>query len=248
MPHSADHEPAGDFETTHWSLVVAAGERGSSQADEALATLCDRYWQPLYAYVRRTGHSLHDAQDLTQQFFVKLLDKEYLRVADSQRGRFRSFLLASLKHFLANERKSQRAQKRGGNRHVVSWDFVAAESLLAAEPHDQMTPAMLFDRRWAVLLLETVLARLEAEFTERGKQESFQHLKPLLAGDSDAQPYQQVADSLGSNEAAVKMAVHRLRRRYRELLREEIAQTVADPRDVDDELRQLFAILSGKIA
>jgi DNA-directed RNA polymerase specialized sigma24 family protein len=246
MANSSDHEPSSEFETTHWSLVVAAGERSSPRADEALATLCYRYWQPLYAYLRRTGHSLHDAQDLTQQFFVKLLDKEYLRVADSQRGRFRSFLLAALKHFLANERKSQRAQKRGGGQRILSWDFAAAESALTSEPNEQMTPATLFDRQWAVLLLETVLARLESEYAARGKQESFQRLQPMLTGDGDAQPYQQLAESLGSNAAAVKMAVHRLRRRYRDLLREEIAQTVTDPSDVDDELKELFTILSGK--
>jgi RNA polymerase sigma-70 factor (ECF subfamily) len=246
MTDPPDDQASSEFETTHWSLVVAAGERHSPGADEALAALCERYWQPLYAYVRRTGHSLHDAQDLTQQFFAKLLDKEYLRVADAERGRFRSFLLAALKHFLANERKSQRAQKRGGGQCILSWDFNAAESALICEPSAPLTPAVLFDRQWAVLLLETVLGRLEAELAARGKQAEFQHLKPLLAG--DAQPYQLVAHALGTNEAAVKMAVHRMRRRYRELLREEIAQTVADPADVDDELKELFAILSGKNA
>jgi RNA polymerase sigma factor (sigma-70 family) len=243
---SRDPEPPSPFETTHWSLVAAAGEQDAQRANEALAVLCNRYWQPLYAYVRRSGHSLHDAQDLTQQFFVKLLDKEYLQVADRERGRFRSFLLAALKHFLSNERKSARAQKRGGGHRLLSWDFVAAENALLAEPVDQITPVMLFDRRWALLLLDAVLARLELEFASRGKQEHFQHLKPLLTADRDAQPYRQVAELLGINEAAVKMTVHRMRRRYRELLREEIAQTVVDPRDVEDELKQLFEILSRK--
>ncbi len=246
MSNPPDRVASDNFETTHWSMVVAAGERGSPDAEAALATLCNRYWQPLYAYVRHAGNSLHDAQDLTQQFFLKLLDKEYLRAADFQRGRFRSFLLAALKNFLSNQRKSQRAQKRGGGQRILSWDFEDAESALAREATAQMTPAMLFDRRWAMLLLDTVLGRLEAEFAARGKQETFQYLKPLLAGDHDARPYAQVAALLGTNEAAVKMSVHRLRRRYRELLREEIARTVVDPQDVDDELEQLFIILSGK--
>jgi RNA polymerase sigma-70 factor (ECF subfamily) len=154
--------------------------------------------------------------------------------------------LAALKHFLANERKSLRARKRGGGKRILSWDFAAAESALVSQSDNRLTPAMSYDRHWAVLLLEAVLARLEAEFAARDRQHSFQHLKQLLAGDGEARPYREVAATLGTNEAAVKMAVHRLRRRYRELLRDEIAQTVADPRDIDDELKQLFVILSGK--
>ena len=242
-----EREPIGDdFHTTHWSLVVAAGFQGTSNADEALSLLCQHYWPPLYAYVRRAGYSLHDAQELTQEFFARLLDKNYLRVADPERGRFRSFLLATLKHFLANERKASRAEKRGGGRPHLSLDFSAAEAAYCAEPIDTFTAERLFDRRWAILLLDAVLVRLENEFTARGKQEHFQHLKPLLTADRDARSYQQVAESLGANQATVKMTVHRLRRRYRELLRQEIAQTVADPCDVDDELKQLFEILSVK--
>lgn len=227
-------------------MVVAAGECDSPDGRQALSTLCGRYWSPLYSYVRRSGYSIHDAQDLTQQFFLRVLDKEYLAAADRQRGRFRSFLLGALKHFLANERKAARAQKRGGGRMPFSLDYTVAEATYQAEPVDQLTPEHLFERSWALLVLDQVLLRLEEEYAARGKTEDFQRLKPLLTADPDAQPYRQVADELGTNEAAVKMTVHRLRRRYRELLREEIAQTVVDPADVDEELKQLFEILSAK--
>lgn len=239
--HSAGAEP---FETTHWSVVLAAGQRDSPRAEKALAWLCARYWPPLYAFVRRSGHSPHDAQDLTQAFFVRLLDKEFLRVADPQRGRFRSFLLASLKHFVANERKAARAKKRGGGRHVLSLDFATAEAAFLAEPADERTPERLFAQRWALLLLDRVLARLEEESNAAGQIARFQRLKCLLTAERDAPGYEQVAAELSTTEAAIKMAVHRLRKRYRELLREEIAQTVSDPADIDDELRELLSALS----
>jgi RNA polymerase sigma factor (sigma-70 family) len=242
----AQYEPSGEgFQTTRWSVVVAAADGAASSAAAALSYLCQRYWPPLYAYVRRSGYSIHDAQELTQEFFTRLLDKNYLLVVDPLRGRFRSFLLAALKHFLSNQRKATRAKKRGGGRAVVSWDFAAAEAGYRAELADTFTPERIFERRWALLLLDRVLANLEAEFVAASKKLVFHHLKGLLTADGAAPSYRHVADQLGMTEAAVKMAVHRLRRRYRQLLRAEIAQTVSGPHDVDDELRQLLAVLAG---
>lgn len=236
---------AGQFLTTHWSVVLAAADTSSPQAPQALATLCQAYWYPLYAFVRRQGHSPHDAQDLTQAFFARLLEKGYLKDVDRQRGRFRSFLLASLKHFLANQWDRARALKRGGGQQVISLDERDAESRYALEPKDEQSADRLYERRWALLLLERVLGRLKQEFVSAGKAGLFEALKGVLSAGSGALPYAEVAARLGTSEAAVKVAVHRLRRRYRELLRAEIAQTVASPAEVEDEIRYLFAVLSG---
>jgi RNA polymerase sigma-70 factor (ECF subfamily) len=229
------------FETTQWSIVLAAGRSASGDAREALAVLCERYWYPVYAFVRGRGHGADEAEDLTQAFFAKLLEKHYVRDADPERGRFRSFLLAAVTHFLSNERDRETALKRGGGRAVVSLDAEDAEGRYRLEPSHDMTPERVFRRRWALMLLERAVARLREEAERAGQAERFERLTACLTG--DAVPHAEVAAALGMSEGAVKVAVHRLRRRYRELLRAEIADTVADPAAVDDELRELFAAL-----
>jgi RNA polymerase sigma-70 factor (ECF subfamily) len=195
--------------------------------------------------VRRTGRSPHDAEDLTQAFFERLLEKDWLAVADQKRGRFRSFLLSSLKHFLANEWDRARAQKRGGRIRLVSLDTNTAETRFHHEPADTATPDKSFDRRWALTLVDTVLARLQREYVDEGKAELFEKVKGTLGGDRASAPYARLARELNTSEGAIKVAVHRLRQRYRAVLRSEIAQTVAAENDVEDELRHLFEALSG---
>src|SRR5580704_3301573 len=233
------------FATTRWSLVLAAGRRSSPQSSAALATLCENYWYPLYAYVRRRGHGADEAQDFTQAFFARLLEKNDLAAADPGRGRFRSFLLTSLKHFLANEWDRNRAQKRGGGRAVLSIDFGAAEERYRAEPAHDLTPEKIFARRWALVLLENVLARLHDESAQAGKTDSFDRLKCFLTGEQPAVTYGQLAAELNTSEGALKVAVHRLRGRYRELLRAEIEETLADPKEIDQEIRDLFSALGS---
>lgn len=228
------------FATTHWSLVLAAGDGSSPRADEALARLCDTYWYPLYAYLRSRGYPAEDAQDLTQAFFVRLLEKGGLRQADPARGRFRSFILVSLKNFAANQHDRAVALKRGGARVPVSLDVGAAEGRLLMEPPTDHTPETIFDRRWAVTLLNRVVSRLQAEH-DAGKDAKFDRLKAYLTGDEPRLSYAQTASELGMSEGAVKVAVHRLRRRFRDLVRDEISQTVSSPEEVDDELRHLMA-------
>jgi len=226
-------------------VVARAGRGGSAEARAALATLCESYWFPLYAFVRREGCSADDAQDLIQAFFVRLLEKNYLAVADRARGRFRSFLLAALKHFLANERKRGRAQKRGGGRAAISLDFPAAENRYRLEPADELTPERLYEKRWALALLDRVLQRLRDELAGAGKLARFDHLKQFLTGEPETESYRQIAGELAMSEGAVKVAVHRLRRRYRELLEDEIAQTVAGPEEVEEERRALLAAVQA---
>jgi len=233
------------FATTHWSVVLSAGERESPESARALETLCRGYWYPLYVYVRRTGRSPQDAEDLTQAFFERLLEKEWLTAADRSRGRFRSFLLSSLKHFLANEWDKASARKRGGHVRILSLDAKAAETRFHHEPADTATPDKQFDRRWALTLLDTVLKRLQQEYTDDGKAGLFEHLKGTLGGKRSTVPYAKLGEMLQMSEGAVKVAVHRLHQRYRVILRAEIAQTVAVGGDVEDELRHLFAALSG---
>jgi len=225
-------------------MVVAAGRADTSRARDALARLCQTYWHPLYAYVRRVGHSPHDAQDLTQEFFARLLEKNYLADADESRGRFRSFLLASLKHFLANEWHKAQAQKRGGGQIPISIDVSAAETSCHFEPADTTTADKIYERRWALTLLDQVLRRLREEYVRDGKQNLFEQLKPTLTEASRSVAYAEIARRLDTTEGAVKVAVHRLRQRYREILRAEIAETVACPGEVEDELRNLFAALA----
>ncbi len=233
------------FVTTHWSVVLVAGRSDSTRARNALARLCQTYWYPLYAYVRRRGHSAHDAQDLTQEFFARLLERHTLASADPNRGRFRSFLRSAMNHFLAHEWEKARAQKRGGGCPILSLDLARAEQRYDLEPADNSTPDKLFDKHWASALLEEVLNQLEAEYQQAGKAELFAALKQTLTGTRESQPYAVLATSLGMNEAAVKVAVHRLRKRYRELLRVEITNIVADPEQADDEVRHLFTALAG---
>ena len=248
---SVSHSEAGveagrpAFVTTHWSVVLAAGAADTTSSRDALTRLCQTYWHPLYAYVRRIGHSPHDAQDLTQEFFARLLEKNSLTAADESRGRFRSFLLASLKHFLANEWDKARAQKRGGALIPIPIDGSSAETSCQWEPADRTTPERIFERRWALTLLEGVLRRLREEYVRDGKENLFEQLKPTLTEASRTVRYAEIAVRLGTTEGAVKVAVHRLRQRYREVLRAEIAGTVATPGEVDDEIRSLFAALSG---
>jgi DNA-directed RNA polymerase specialized sigma24 family protein len=233
------------FSTTHWSLIVMAGDRQSPRARQALEALCRRYWFPLYAYVRRAGVGRHEAQDLTQEFFGRFLDKEYLSDVDRQRGRFRAFLLACLKNFLANQWDKGRAKKRGGGKPTFSLDFGDAEGRYLAEPADTWTADKLFHRRWAVELLASVLTRLESEASARGQSDFFKAVRDLLAG-TDQRRYAEAAVALNMTEGALKTAIHRLRRRYRELLRQEIAQTVAGEEQVEEEIRELFAALRGE--
>jgi RNA polymerase sigma factor (sigma-70 family) len=233
------------FVTTHWSLVVSAGRNDTPHARNALEKLCRAYWFPIYAFVRRQGHGPHDAQDLTQEFFARLLEKKSLAVADPAKGRFRSFLLASLKHFLANEWDKTQAQKRGGGQILIPIDVATAETSGGFEPADHLTPEKNFERRWALTMLEQVLRRLRAEYVRDGRENLFEQLKPTLTEVSRSVRYAEIAAQMGTTEGAVKAAVHRLRQRYRELLRAEIADTVASPGEVEDEIRNLFAALAG---
>lgn len=243
-PSRHEGRDAAGFAATRWTLVLAAGGgRSSSRAAAALAELCRAYWYPLYAYVRRRGFDAHDAEDLTQAFFLRLLEKECLADVDRRKGRFRAFLLASLKHFLSNRRDQARAKKRGGGRRVLSLDAMKAESRYRLEPADLLTPERLFERRWALAVLEQVLARLQAEQRAEGKTDLFDRLKPFLAAGRSAGGYAETARDLGMTAGAVKTAVHRLRRRYRRLLRDEIAQTVASPEQIDEEIRYLMECL-----
>ena len=229
------------FVTTHWSVVLSAREKHSPQSAAALETLCRTYWYPLYAYLRRQGRSPHDAQDLTQGFFARLLQKDYLEAAAREKGKFRTFLLVALKRFTANEWDREHAQKRGGFAAVVSIDQELAESRFAAEPSHNVQPDVLFDRQWAMTLLDQALSRLQEEYVASGRAKLFEYLQSCLAREESALPYAEIAARLNLTEPAVKMAVHRLRARYRETLRAEIAHTVSSPEEVEDEIRQLFS-------
>jgi RNA polymerase sigma factor (sigma-70 family) len=231
------------FAATRWSVVLVAGRRSSPDSRRALALLCEAYWYPLYAYVRRRVNDANDAHDLTQAFFAELLAKNYIGSAKAERGRFRAFLLTSLKHFLSKEWDKAKAKKRGGGKAPIPLDFESADSRYRIEPIATLTAEQIYDREWALALLERIVRRLEQESVEAGKLEQFQELKSFLIGEQAGPTYSEVALKLGTTEAALKMAVHRLRRRYRELLREEIAETVSDPEQVEDEIRNLFATL-----
>jgi RNA polymerase sigma factor (sigma-70 family) len=239
---SAARSGDGRFAVTRWSVVLAA--RGDEPAArEAMEYLCTNYWYPLYAFVRRRRHDPHDAHDLTQAFFARLLEKGWLDGVAREKGKFRSFLLAAMKHFLANERDRDRAIKRGGGRAIISLDAQTAESRYATEPQDGATPEKIFDRRWALTLLEQVLSRLRVEMAAGGKEALFEELKATLAGEQSA--YARIGQRLGMTEGAVKVAAHRLRQRYRELIRDEIGQTVDNEKDIDEELRDLMSALSA---
>ena len=228
------------FATTQWSVVLTARDGSNPQARQALAALCESYWYPLYAFVRRRGHSADDSADLTQAFFADLLSRDFLSSIDRSKGRFRSFLLASLEHFLSRERDKAHAVKKGSGVRPLSLDAREAEDRYQLEPQDRRTPEMLFERRWGLTVLERTMGRLRAEFADQ--PDRFERLKPSLTGAEPAH-YSEVAAGLGMSETAVKAAVHRLRQRYGRLLRDEIAETVADPAEVDDEVRHLLAVV-----
>jgi RNA polymerase sigma factor (sigma-70 family) len=232
------------FATTHWSIVLAAGHGSQPDSRAALAKLCEAYWYPLYCYVRRRGHGQDEAQDLTQGFLATLLERDSLQVADPHRGRFRSFLLGSMNHFLANQRRRQLADKRGGGRVLLSLDFQSGENRFSREPSHDQTPEKLYERRWAMTLMEQALSNLRQEYAAGGKLALFDRLSAFLGGDKGA-AYRDIAVELDMTEGAVKVAVHRLRKRCREHLRAEVAQTVADPQDIEGELRDLLAVIGS---
>jgi RNA polymerase sigma-70 factor (ECF subfamily) len=236
---------AGSFATTQWSLVVAARDRAAPQAAEALAELCRAYWYPLYAFLRRQVHSAEQAEDLTQEFFARLLSQDFLRTVDRARGKFRAFLLACCKHFLANERDRTGARKRGGDCSILSLDFETAADRYRREPADTLTAEKLFERRWALTLLDQALEQLGREYGEAGKGGLFEHLKGMLVGGVGKLSNAEIGATLGMTEAAVKKAAQRLRERYRAILRDLIAATVDGPDDIDDEIRSLFTVLNA---
>jgi|ERR1022692_206671 RNA polymerase sigma-70 factor (ECF subfamily) len=232
------------FTTTHWSVVLAAGHSSVPGAQEALETLCRTYWYPLYVYVRRQGNSPEDAQDVTQDFFSRLLEKNYLAKADPERGKFRTFLLRSLKNFLVNEWKRAGRLKRGGGVEFISIDTNAAEDRFAAEAPEEANPDAAYETRWAVTLVEKVLSTLRQEFNAADKARLFEELKGIIWGDKCLASYAEIAGQLNLSEGSVKVAVHRLRQRFCELLRAEVAHTVVRPEDIDAELRHLISVLS----
>jgi len=232
------------FPTTRWTLVIAAADPQRKEARSALVSLCEGYWYPLYAYVRRRGYPADHAQDVTQEFFLRVLEGRYLDRADPEKGRFRSFLLTSLKFFVADEEDRQRALKRGGGA-VLPLEFSSGEERYQREPAHDETPERIFERRWALGVLDRVVEKLRSEFVLHGRPEHFDQLKVFLLGKSDA-PYAALAREMNTSEGALKVAIHRLRKRYRELFRQEIADTVADPADVESELRFLAAALARK--
>lgn len=233
----------GRFETTQWSLVLAAGERGSPAAEEALARLCEQYWYPVFAFVRRKGYSTADAQDLTQGFFARLIEKGDLGDADRSRGRFRSFLLTACQYYVANERDRARTRKRGGGAPALSIDVALAEGRYERALAHAETPERLYDRQWCLTLLDGVLEALRAEYEAAGKGRLFEHLKGFLTGAEDAGTHEDAARALQTTAGAVKVAVHRLRRRYREELRRRVADTVGSDGEVEEELRYLLKAL-----
>ena len=233
------------FATTHWTVVLAAGKRSTPQSDSALEQLCRTYWFPLYAYVRRRGHNKEDAEDLTQAFFARFLAKNYLAGLSAERGRFRAFLLASLKHFLINDWKKSQRQKRGGGESPLSLDWQTADTKFQVAATNEPSPDKAFDREWALALLAKVFGRLQKECEADSKAKLFGQLKIFLTAGKDNTAQAEVAKALGMEEGAVRVAIHRLRKRYRNLLRDEIAQTLSDAADVDEEMRALFGAFSA---
>ncbi len=243
-PASEAGEARPVFVTTHWSVVLSARRKDSPQSAAALETLCRTYWYPLYAYVRRQGHSPPDAQDLTQEFFARLLQKDYLKAAAREKGRFRTFLIVALKRFLANEWDRVRAQKRGGGQPLLSLDTDLAEERYRIEPVESATADKIYERRWALTLLDHTMKRLRDEFAGAGKADEFDRLKPCLTAERGQIPHADLAAALGLSEGAVRVAVHRLRKRFRELFREEIAHTVSSADEIEEEVRYLMSVLA----
>ncbi len=245
LARKSDQEEGRWFTTTHWSVVLTASDPASPKAQEALGELARTYWFPLYSFVRQQGCSPEDAQDLTQAFFSRFLEKGYFAHADPLQGRFRTFLLTALKRFLVSEWRKEARQKRGGGQALLSWDALEAEQRYAAMPVEEQTPETLFEKRWALTLMERVLARLRQEYTAAGKEPLFARLADRIWGETDEASYAGLAGELGLSEGAVKLSMHRLRQRCREVLRSEVAHTVSRPEEVDEELRYLVGVLSG---
>jgi RNA polymerase sigma-70 factor (ECF subfamily) len=233
------------FQTTRWSLIVAARDVDAHKAHEALAALCEIYWYPLYAFVRRKGHDAEVSQDLVQGFIARLIEKETLASVDREKGKFRSFLMAACTRYLMNQGAQARARKRGGGKIVVPIDRVNAEARYSHEPFHNLTAEKLFDRQWAITILDLVISRLDAEMSRAGQQRRFEILRPALLGQADRVPYAQIGQSLNISEEAARAAAQRLRRRYRELLREEVARTLDDSAEVDSEILALFSTLAS---
>jgi RNA polymerase sigma-70 factor (ECF subfamily) len=231
------------FATTQWSQVLAAKDPTGTESQKALASLCEAYWYPLYAYVRSQGHDPEESRDLTQSYFAYLLEKNILEDVDPSAGRFRSFLLATLKHYVAKERRKQDALKRGGGTKTISLDKEDAESRYGLEPAARLTPEQVYENRWALTVLERAMQHLETEWKDGERPKQFQHLKPHLTGQEPRIPFREVAAELEMTEGAVRGAMHRLRQRFGQLIRDEIAETVANPDEVDDEVRHLLAVV-----
>jgi len=240
---SDDRRHAARFRTTRWSVIQAAAGDDSAAARDALGTLCETYWYPVYAFVRRSGCDPDEARDVTQGFFTRLLEKRDIGSADPARGRFRGFLLGSVRHFLSNERDRARALKRGGGQSVLSIDQADAEGRYAIEPADPVTPETLFLRHWALTVVESSMRRLAEEYAAQGKQDVFERLQPALTGADTGMTRREMAAELGMSETALNVVLHRMRRRFRHKLKEEVAQTLADPDDTEDELGRLMAAL-----
>ncbi len=233
----------GSFATTHWTVVLAASGSGSEQSDAALAKLCETYWYPLYAYARHQGNGPEDAEDLTQQFFYRLLAKNFLATADRERGKFRTFLLASMKNFLVNEWKRAGRSKRGGTDPLLSFDLQTGEGRYSAEPVSQVVAESLYDRQWAVALVEQVFTVLRAEYLASERGPLLDELKGFVWGEESSASYGEIGARLNMAEGTVKVSVHRLRQRFRQLLRDEVAQTVSRPEEIDGELRHLISVI-----
>ncbi len=245
VPESqSGQEPARQFRTTHWSVVLAAGDQTDPQAKEALARLCQTYWFPIYAFIRKRGHPPEQAQDLTQEFFAKFLEKNSVAKATRERGRFRSFLMTSVENFLRNEHDRNQTEKRGGGRLPVSLDEQDAEQRYLEQPADSTDPAKAFEQRWAATVLQTVVNRLRAEYQASGRSALFEALQSHLWGEAGLLSYPDLAAQFAMTIANVKTTAHRLRQRYREILREEIAQTVSQPGEIDEEIRYLMRVVS----
>jgi RNA polymerase sigma-70 factor (ECF subfamily) len=241
----ASSTPGDIFATTHWTVVLAAGRQHSPQSDAALEELCRTYWFPLYAYVRRRSHTKEDAEDLTQAFFARLLEKNFLANLAAEKGKFRAFLLAALKHFLANEWDKSQRQKRGGGSAHLSLDWRTADTKFQVAAVNETSPDQAFDREWALALLAKVIERLQKECEADGKMKLFEQLKIFLTAGKDGTAQAEVAKTLGMEEGAVRVAIHRLRKRYRQLLRDEIANTLSDATMVDEEMHALFGAFSS---
>lgn len=243
----AHFDGPGAFAGTRWSVVVKARSKDLSMARKALSELCSIYWYPLYAFARRSGCNHHEAEDITQGLFLHLISKDGLSSVDPRKGKFRSFLLIAMKHFMANEWHRSQAQKRGGGKTIVSIDMGAGEGRYESEPVDVVTPESLYDRGWAMTVLQTCVDDMEEEYCAKGKREAFNLLKDRIIGETGSEPYSVLAEKLNMTEGNVKVSIHRLRRRFGEILRDHVAQTVESAADVDEELRYLISCFGGAL-